>query len=49
MNGNVKISKRLLNKLKPDKDILRKLQKQGTLKSKKKLLLFKKGDQFLRI
>jgi len=27
----------LLNKLKPDKEILRKLQKQGTLKSKKKL------------
>ena len=49
MNGNVKISKRLLNKLKPDKDILRKLQKQGTLKSKKKLLLQKGGSVFTYI
>jgi hypothetical protein len=49
MNGNVQITKRMLNKLKPHKEILRKLQKKGTLKSKKKLLVQKGGSVFAYI
>ena len=49
MNGNVQITKRMLNKLKPHKEVLRKLQKKGTLKSKKKLLLQKGGSVFAYI
>jgi hypothetical protein len=49
MNGNVQITKKMLNKLKPHKGVLRKLQKKGTLKSKKKLLLQKEGSVFAYI
>jgi len=49
VNGNVKITKSMLNKLKPHKNVLRKLQKKGTLKSKKKLLLQKGGSVFAYI
>jgi hypothetical protein len=46
MNGNVQIIKKMLNKR---KEVLRKLQKKGTLKSKKKLLLQKGGSVFAYI